>query len=196
MSPESKSFVSVCPAGLITVVRTRPLNTNAHSAAVACQCNSRITPGSSCIDTPAIPFEIGNCSTVTSLPKLFPRTLPLDFSSSNLNVGNSFPDRSESGTLFWKLTSRITGLLARSLRNDQANHASAGRLRTAIGNVPVLSAESKVPERGSPASVELRRGRHFETRAWGASNLNSTRRQSGTPQTPPAPASRLSVRQL
>src|ERR1043166_3325283 len=94
MSPGSKSLVSVCPAGLITVVRTRPFKTNAHSAAVACQCNSRITPGSSCIDTPAIPFEIGSCSTVTSLPKLLPRTFPFDFSNSNLKIGNSFPDSS------------------------------------------------------------------------------------------------------
>src|SRR4029077_15119544 len=122
MSPGSKSFVAVCPAGLITVVRTRPFSTNAHSAAVACQCNSRITPGSSCIETPAIPFEIGNCSTVTSLPKLFPRTLPFDFSSSNLNAGNSFPDNTGSGTLFRKLLSPINPLsLKRFGYDDQAN---------------------------------------------------------------------------
>ena len=60
-SPGSKSLVSAKPLGSITVVRTRPSSTNAHSAAVACQCNSRIAPGSSFIDTPAIPFEIGNC---------------------------------------------------------------------------------------------------------------------------------------
>jgi hypothetical protein len=47
-----------------------------------------------------------HCSTVASLPKLSPRTFPFDFSSSNLNVGNSFPD-SGSGTLFRKLLSPI-----------------------------------------------------------------------------------------
>src|SRR5438552_7868961 len=69
-----------------------------------------MTPGSSCIDTPAIPFEIGSCSTVTSFPKLFPRTFPFDFSNSNLNVGNSFPDNNGSGRLFRKLLSLITRL--------------------------------------------------------------------------------------
>ncbi len=52
----------------MTVVRTRPSMTNAHSAAVACQCSSRIAPGSSFIETPAIPLEIGSCLTVASLP--------------------------------------------------------------------------------------------------------------------------------
>ena len=50
------------------MVRTRPLSTKAHSAAVACQCSSRMAPGSSRIDTPAMPLEIGNCRTVASLP--------------------------------------------------------------------------------------------------------------------------------
>ena len=68
MSPGAKSLMPLRPCGSTTVVRTRPLTTNAHSAAVACQWSSRITPGSSRIDTPAIPFEIGNCSTVASLP--------------------------------------------------------------------------------------------------------------------------------
>ncbi len=68
MSPGSKSLVSARPRGSITVVRTRPSMTNAHSAAVACQCSSRMAPGSSFIDTPAIPLEIGNCLTVASLP--------------------------------------------------------------------------------------------------------------------------------
>src|SRR5207244_11914438 len=81
---------------------------------------------------------MGNCSTVASFPKLFPRTLPFDFSNSNLKVGNSFPDSSKSGTLFWKLMSATTGLLARSMRGNQANHAFAGRSRTVIGNLPVF----------------------------------------------------------
>src|ERR1700733_2374969 len=104
-SPGSKSLVSAKPSGSITVVRTRPLSTKAHSAAVACQCSSRMAPGSSFIDTPAMPLEIGNCSTVASLPKLLPMTLPSDFSRANLNVGSSCPDKSGSGTLLEKLVS-------------------------------------------------------------------------------------------
>ena len=96
-SPGSKSLVSACPLGSITVVRTRPSITKAHSAAVACQCNSRIAPGSSRMETPAMPLAIGNCSTVDSLPELLPMTLPSDFSSSYLKVGNSAPESSESG---------------------------------------------------------------------------------------------------
>ena len=77
-SPGSKSLVSAQPCGSITVVRTRPSSTKAHSAAVACQCSSRIAPGSSFMETPAMPLEIGNCVTVASLPKLLPITLPCD----------------------------------------------------------------------------------------------------------------------
>ena len=54
--------------GSMTVVRTRPSVTKAHSAAVACQCSSRMTPGSMRIETPASPLEIGSCTTVASLP--------------------------------------------------------------------------------------------------------------------------------
>ena len=110
-SPGSKSFVSAFPCGSMTVVRTRPSITNAHSAAVACQWSSRMAPGSSFIETPAIPLEIGNCSTVASLPKLPPITLPSDFSSSNLKVGNSLPASSGSGTLFMKLGSPASARL-------------------------------------------------------------------------------------
>ena len=52
----------------MTVVRTRPSVTNAHSAAVACQWSSRMTPGCMRIETPASAFEIGNWTTVASLP--------------------------------------------------------------------------------------------------------------------------------
>ena len=99
MSPGSKSFVSAQPCGSITVVRTRPLMTNAHSAAVACQCSSRIAPGSKIIETPAIPFEIGSCSTVASRPTLPPITLPDDFSSSNLNVGKFLAGQKRIGSV-------------------------------------------------------------------------------------------------
>jgi hypothetical protein len=68
MSPGSNSFVSEVPDGSKTVVRTRPSITSAHSAAVACQGSSRMAHGSSRIETPAIPLEIGNCLTVASLP--------------------------------------------------------------------------------------------------------------------------------
>src|SRR5437016_2616298 len=93
-SPGSKSLVSDCPLGWMTVVRTRPLSTKAHSAAVACQWSSRMAPGSSPMDTPEIPLEIGNCSTVASFAVLLPMALPFDFSRANLKVGSSFPDRS------------------------------------------------------------------------------------------------------
>ena len=56
-------------------------------------------PARAIIETPAMPLEIGSCSTVASLPTLPPITLPADFSSSNLNVGSSLPDSSGSGTL-------------------------------------------------------------------------------------------------
>ena len=38
-------------------------------------------------------------------------TLPSDFSSSNLNVGNSLPESSGSGTLFMKLGSPASARL-------------------------------------------------------------------------------------
>jgi hypothetical protein len=34
------------------------------------------------------------------LSELFPRIFPLDFSNSNLKLGNSFPESKGSGTLF------------------------------------------------------------------------------------------------
>src|SRR5262249_15061300 len=90
------------PLGSITVVRTLPSRTSAHSAAVACQCSSRIAPGSSFMETPAMPLEIGNCVTVASLPKLLPITLPCDCSNANLKVGSAFSASAGSGTLFMK----------------------------------------------------------------------------------------------
>src|SRR2546428_8658721 len=57
MSPGSKSFVSAYPPGPKTVVRTRPLSTNAHSAAVACQWSSRMPPGSIFMDTGRVRSE-------------------------------------------------------------------------------------------------------------------------------------------
>src|SRR5260370_34273164 len=64
-----------------------------------------MAPGSSAIDTPASPLEIGNSSTVASLAVLAPITFAFDFSRANLNVGSSLPARSGSGTLFMKLGS-------------------------------------------------------------------------------------------
>ncbi len=66
-SPGSKSFTSEVPSGPITVVRTRPLTTKAHSAAMACQCSSRMPPGLSRIDTPARPLETGSSLMVACL---------------------------------------------------------------------------------------------------------------------------------
>src|SRR5438132_12982910 len=107
----------------MTVVRTRPLSTNAHSAAVACQWSSRMAPGSIFMETPAIPLEIGNCSTVVSRAKLLPTSFAGDFSRANLNVGNSLPDRSGSGKLFMKLGSPAS---ARRLPTRAASLASDG----------------------------------------------------------------------
>src|SRR5207302_7124926 len=129
---------------------------------------------------------MGNCSTVASFPKLFPRTLPFDFSNSNLKVGNSFPDSSKSGTLFWKLMSATIGLLARSMRGNQANLGFAGRSRTVIGNLPVFQCGIESDRAQLP----------FQTRAPGASSLNSARRPTGTPQSDPTPATRQWLRQL
>src|SRR5215471_4562116 len=66
-SPGAKSADSASPLGEITVVRTFPRITNAHSAAIACQCSSRKPPGFKRIDTPAIVSEMGNSSTFASL---------------------------------------------------------------------------------------------------------------------------------
>src|SRR5260370_36763136 len=65
-----------------------------------------MAPGSSPMDTPAIPLEIGNSATPASVEMLLPITrLTFDFSRLNLKVGSSLPDRSGSGTLFMKLGS-------------------------------------------------------------------------------------------
>ncbi len=64
-----------------------------------------MTPGSRRIETPAIPLEIGNCTTVASLPKLPPIARPSDFSSANLKVGKSLPESNGSGRLFLKAKS-------------------------------------------------------------------------------------------
>src|SRR5438105_4960711 len=104
-SPVSKSLVSEYPPGAMTVVRTRPLSTNAHSAAVACQWSSRMLPGARPMDTPAIPLEMGNSSTVASRAVFLPITFGLDFSRAYLKVGSSLPASTGSGTLFMKLGS-------------------------------------------------------------------------------------------
>lgn len=138
-SPGSKSLVSANPFGSITVVRTRPSRMKAHSAAVACQCSSRIAPTSSRIDTPAMPFEIGNCVTVASLPKLPPITLPCDFSSANLKVGNSLPERSGSGTLFMKLGSPAAAGCEALSAASAATPAAATRKSRRSGSDMLLS---------------------------------------------------------
>src|SRR5882757_1551529 len=138
-SPGSKSLVSAKPCGSITVVRTRPSMTNAHSAAVACQCSSRIAPGSSRIETPAMPLEIGSCSTVASLPKLLPITLPADFSSANLNVGRSLPERAGSGTLFIKLGSPAAAGCAPLSVASEAIPAAAAKNSRRCGSDMVAS---------------------------------------------------------
>ena len=88
-SPGSKSLISEVPSGPITVVRTRPLMTNAHSAAMACQCSSRIPPGFKRIETPASPLEIGSSLTVACLAEPPSVTCPLFCSMANRKVGSS-----------------------------------------------------------------------------------------------------------
>jgi hypothetical protein len=63
------------------------------------------------IETPEIPLEIGNCSTVNSLPKLPSITRPCDFPSSNLKVGSSLPASIGSRMLFMKLESLASARL-------------------------------------------------------------------------------------
>src|SRR5580704_1178376 len=65
-SPGPKLLTSLRPSGSNVVVWHRPVSTNAHSAASACQCNSRIAPGCRRIDTPARPSATGICLTVDS----------------------------------------------------------------------------------------------------------------------------------
>jgi len=81
-SPGPKSLVSEVPSGAMTVVRTRPVTTNAHSAALACQCSSRMPPGLRRIDTPAMPVEMGSCRTVACRAEPPSVTWPGSLSSS------------------------------------------------------------------------------------------------------------------
>src|SRR5439155_23725119 len=68
---------------------------------------------------------MGSCSTVASLPKLFPATLPLDFSSSNLKLGNSFFGKQGIRHIILKTEFAHThDLLKRFARIDQVNPAS------------------------------------------------------------------------
>jgi hypothetical protein len=86
-------------------------------------------PGSSPIETPAIPLEIGNCTTVASLATLLPITFASDFSSSNLKVGNSFPESRMSGTLFMKLGSPASARLVPTRESVVAAARAAAPVR-------------------------------------------------------------------
>ena len=59
---------------------------------------------------------MGSCLTVASLPTLLSTTLPIDFSNSNLNVGNSSSFKSGSGTLFLKVNSSADAWLVAPIR--------------------------------------------------------------------------------
>ena len=67
-SPGSKSFVSASPCGSMTVVRTRPSSHERPLGGGGVPVQLAHGSGSSFMETPAIPLEIGNCSTVASLP--------------------------------------------------------------------------------------------------------------------------------
>src|SRR5207244_1823260 len=96
------------PPRPVTAVRTRPLFTNAHSAAVACQWSSRMThrgqphgdPGDSLGDRQLLDGGFIRIALAAHAP--------FDFSRANLKVRSSLPDRSGSGTLFMKLGSPAT----------------------------------------------------------------------------------------
>src|SRR5580698_10515897 len=89
MSPGPKSEISASPDGAITVTRQRPETTYAHSAAIACQCNSRNAPGCKRIETAAKLVDTGNWSTVCCLAVLAAPLHPFAFSRSNLKLGRS-----------------------------------------------------------------------------------------------------------
>src|SRR4051794_24587830 len=59
--------MSIRPSGSKRVTRTLPVTTKPHSAALACQCNSRTAPESSHIETPARSCEMGISAAVTCL---------------------------------------------------------------------------------------------------------------------------------
>src|SRR5262245_13443878 len=165
-SPGSNPLVSLWPPGARTVVRTRPLVTNAHSAAVACQCSSRMTPGCSPMDTPAIPLEIGNCSTVASLAVPLLSAFPLDFSRANLNVGSFLPETRGSGTLFMKLGSPASAwrALVRAAVTPAANAAVPLRKSRRWSSDMGAPEERTIPgdcgERLPRGSVAAGSGRH------------------------------------
>ena len=76
----------------MTVVRVRPSITNAHSAAVACQCSSRMAPGSSVIETPGDPLGDrqlldGRLLAVAAADHLALRLLQLEFERRQLLAG-------------------------------------------------------------------------------------------------------------
>src|SRR5437588_9524613 len=81
------------------------------------------------MDTPAIPLEIGSCSTVASRAKLRPTTFAFDFSRANLKVGSSLPETRGSGTLFMKLGSPASArrVPARATVTPAANAAAPVR---------------------------------------------------------------------
>ena len=89
-----KMSVAASPLGEITVPITLPSMTNAHSAAMACQCSSRMPPGLRRMDTPAMCSEMGNSVIVASKAEpASPIQRPELFSTLNLNggIGSCWP---------------------------------------------------------------------------------------------------------
>src|SRR6185437_2368110 len=85
-SPGAKSADSAWPLGAITVARTLPAITYAHSAATACQCSSRKPPGFNRMETPAMLSDMGNSSTLASLAEPPGPNQPLELSMSYLKL--------------------------------------------------------------------------------------------------------------
>src|SRR5262249_24060537 len=62
--------------------------------------------GSSVMETPAMPLDMGSCLTVASRAELPPRTFPSDSSRSNRKVGSSLPSSKGSGLLMAPISAR------------------------------------------------------------------------------------------
>src|SRR5229473_736536 len=125
ISPGPKMSVAGWPFGDITVVSTVPVMTKAHSAAMACQCSSRMAPGFRRMETPAMLCEAGNSATVASFADPASPTHPLLVPSrSNLKsgIGSCLPG--SLPTLYvccsWALTSAEVSIAVPRLASDAA----------------------------------------------------------------------------
>ena len=137
MSPSSKVSVAAWPFGEITVVRTLPFTTNAHSAAIACQCSSRMPPGFRRIETPAMLFDTGNSSTVASFRRpglAYPSGGSLNVEFEILAAARAFRDLCPPGTF-------AAAACCAALAPPSSQHAGAKRCNRS-GSRSFLAASS------------------------------------------------------